>query len=86
MLTFVTVCVSVLLAPREGKSTMVDPFTGFLAPSAGRMLVNCLDLHDPEHKTDLKISVFNCTYTPGRIYLTESSIDETLSLGPPVGS
>ena len=65
----------------SGKSTMVDLLMGLLAPSAGRILVDGADLHDPSHPERLAAWRSSIAHVPQSIYLADSSIAENIAFG-----
>jgi len=64
-----------------GKSTMVDLLMGLLAPTAGRLLVDGADLHDPGHPLRLLAWRAAIAHVPQSIYLADSSIAENIAFG-----
>lgn len=68
----------------SGKSTTVDLLMGLLTPTAGRVLVDGKDLHDPMHPE--RISAWRATiaHVPQSIYLADSSIAENIAFGVPL--
>jgi len=67
----------------SGKSTMVDLLMGLLAPTAGRVLVDGADLHDPAHPERLVAWRAAIAHVPQSIYLADSSIAENIAFGVP---
>ena len=67
----------------SGKSTTVDLLMGLLAPSAGRVLVDGMDLHDPAHPERLAAWRAAIAHVPQSIYLADSSIAENIAFGVP---
>ena len=67
----------------SGKSTTVDLLMGLLAPSAGRVFVDGLDLHDPAHPERLAAWRAAIAHVPQSIYLADSSIAENIAFGVP---
>lgn len=67
----------------SGKSTTVDLLMGLLAPSAGRVLVDGVDLHDPEQPELLAAWRAAIAHVPQNIYLADSSIAENIAFGVP---
>jgi ATP-binding cassette subfamily B protein len=67
----------------SGKSTTVDLLMGLLAPSAGRVLVDGMDLHDPAHPERLVAWRATIAHVPQSIYLADSSIAENIAFGVP---
>ncbi len=67
----------------SGKSTTVDLLMGLLEPSAGRLLVDGADLHDPEHPELLEAWRATIAHVPQSIYLADSSIAENIAFGVP---
>lgn len=65
----------------SGKSTTVDLLMGVLAPTAGRVLVDGLDLHDPAHPQRLAAWRAAIAHVPQTIYLADSSIAENIAFG-----
>ena len=56
---------------------------GLLAPSAGRVLVDGADLHDPAHPERLVAWRAAIAHVPQSIYLADSSIAENIAFGVP---
>jgi len=67
----------------SGKSTTVDLFLGLLEPTAGRVLVDGMDLHDPGHPERLAAWRAAIAHVPQSIYLADSSIAENIAFGVP---
>jgi ATP-binding cassette subfamily B protein len=67
----------------SGKSTTVDLLMGLLAPSAGRVLVDGMDLHDPADPQRLAAWQAAIAHVPQSIYLADSSIAENIAFGFP---
>jgi ATP-binding cassette subfamily B protein len=67
----------------SGKSTTVDLLMGLLVPSGGRLLVDGLDLHDPQHPERLLAWRAAIAHVPQSIYLADSSIAENIAFGIP---
>ncbi len=65
----------------SGKSTTVDLLMGLLAPTAGRIIVDGADLHDPAHPERLVAWRAAIAHVPQNIYLTDSSIAENIAFG-----
>ncbi|WP_341885283.1 ATP-binding cassette domain-containing protein [Synechococcus sp. UW140] len=65
----------------SGKSTTLDLFMGLLLPTAGRILVDGEDLHDPEHPERLSAWRATIAHVPQSIYLADSSIAENIAFG-----
>jgi len=57
----------------SGKSTTVDLLMGLLEPTAGRVLVDGMDLHDPAHPQRLAAWRAAIAHVPQSIYLADSS-------------
>ena len=67
----------------SGKSTTLDLLMGLLLPTAGRILVDGEDLHDPEHPERLSAWRATIAHVPQSIYLADSSIAENIAFGLP---
>ena len=67
----------------SGKSTTVDLLMGLLEPTAGRVLVDGADLHDPAHPERLAAWRGTIAHVPQSIYLADSSIAENIAFGVP---
>ena len=65
----------------SGKSTMVDLLMGLLEPTVGKVLVDGLDMHDPEHPERLVSWRASIAHVPQSIYLADSSIAENIAFG-----
>jgi ATP-binding cassette, subfamily B, bacterial PglK len=64
----------------SGKSTTVDLLMGLLEPTAGRILVDGEDLHDPERLAAWRAAI---AHVPQSVYLADSSIAENIAFGVP---
>jgi ABC-type bacteriocin/lantibiotic exporter with double-glycine peptidase domain len=67
----------------SGKSTTVDLLMGLLVPTAGRLLVDGVDLHDPKHPGRLVAWHRAIAHVPQSIYMADSSIAENIAFGVP---
>jgi ABC-type multidrug transport system fused ATPase/permease subunit len=67
----------------SGKSTTLDLLMGLLQPTAGRLLVDGDDLHDPKHPERLAAWRAAIAHVPQSIYLADSSIAENIAFGVP---
>lgn len=67
----------------SGKSTTVDLLMGLLAPTAGRVLVDGADLHDPYVPERLMAWRASIAHVPQNIYLADGSIAENIAFGVP---
>ncbi len=67
----------------SGKSTTLDLLMGLLLPTAGRILLDGEDLHDPEHPERLSAWRATIAHVPQSIYLADSSIAENIAFGLP---
>jgi ABC-type multidrug transport system fused ATPase/permease subunit len=67
----------------SGKSTTVDLIMGLLEPTAGRVLIDGVDLHDPEHPERLAAWRASIAHVPQSVYLADSSIAENIAFGVP---
>ena len=65
----------------SGKSTTLDLLMGLLLPTAGRILVDGEDLHDPYHPERLSAWRATIAHVPQSIYLADSSIAENIAFG-----
>lgn len=65
----------------SGKSTTVDLLMGLLLPTAGRVLVDGVDLHDPERPERLLAWRASIAHVPQSIYLADRSIAENIAFG-----
>jgi ATP-binding cassette subfamily B protein len=68
----------------SGKSTTADLLMGLLAPTAGRIMVDNLDLHDPANPERLVAWRASIAHVPQSIYLADSSIAENIAFGIPM--
>ncbi|QNI95449.1 ABC transporter type 1/ ATPase component [Synechococcus sp. A15-127] len=68
----------------SGKSTTLDLLMGLLQPTAGRILVNGDDLHDPSHPERLDAWRAAIAHVPQSIYLTDTSFAENIAFGLPL--
>ena len=67
----------------SGKSTTIDVIMGLLAPTAGRLLVDEKNLHDPEHPELIESWRAAIAHVPQSIYLADSTIAENIAFGVP---
>ena len=67
----------------SGKSTTVDLLMGLLTPTAGCVLVDGEDLHDPTHPERLMAWRATIAHVPQSIYLADSTIAENIAFGVP---
>lgn len=67
----------------SGKSTTLDLLMGLLLPTAGQILLDGEDLHDPEHPERLSAWRATIAHVPQSIYLADSSIAENIAFGLP---
>ena len=67
----------------SGKSTTVDLLMGLLAPTAGRVLVDGMNLHDPAHPKRLAAWQAAIAHVPQSNYLADSSIAENIAFCVP---
>jgi ABC-type multidrug transport system fused ATPase/permease subunit len=76
-------CIGLIGSTGSGKSTTVDLLMGLLEPTAGRVMVNGTDLHDPAHPERLVAWRAAIAHVPQSIYLADSSIAENIAFGVP---
>ena len=62
---------------------MVDLLMGLQEPTAGRLLIDGDDLHDPEHPERLVAWRAGIAHVPQNIFLADSSIAENIAFGVP---
>ncbi len=67
----------------SGKSTLVDLIMGLLEPTAGRILVDGVNLYDPLQPERLAAWRAAIAHVPQSIYLADSSIAENIAFGIP---
>ena len=67
----------------SGKSTAVDIIMGLLPPTNGRMLVDGVDIYDPENVEFLRKWRACVAHVPQNIYLADSSLKENIAFGIP---
>jgi ATP-binding cassette, subfamily B, bacterial PglK len=65
----------------SGKSTTLDLLMALSLPTAGRILVDGVDLHDPAHPERLMAWRTTIAHVPQSIYLADSSIAENIAFG-----
>ena len=65
----------------SGKSTIIDLLMGLLIPTAGRILVDGEDLHDPSIPERLASWRAAIAHVPQSIYLADRSIAENIAFG-----
>lgn len=68
----------------SGKSTTVDIIMGLLSPTSGSLLIDGIDLHDPNHPERLVAWRASIAHVPQTIYLADSSIAENIAFGVPL--
>ena len=56
---------------------------GLLVPTSGRLLLDGLDMHDPEHQERLHAWRASIAHVPQSVYLADSSIAENIAFGIP---
>jgi ATP-binding cassette subfamily B protein len=66
-----------------GKSTTIDLLMGLLEPTAGRILIDGRDLHDPNHPERLAAWRATIAHVPQSIALADASICENIAFGVP---
>lgn len=67
----------------SGKTTAVDLFMGLLRPTAGRVMIDGSDLHDPSHPERLVSWRSAIAHVPQAVYLADSSFAENIAFGIP---
>ncbi len=67
----------------SGKSTTIDLLMGLLEPTAGMVLVDGKNLHDPACPERLVAWRSSIAHVPQSIYLTDASIAENIAFGVP---
>ena len=67
----------------SGKSTIVDVLMGLLTPTSGRLLVDGVDLNDPENHKSLLAWRSSIAHVPQSIYLTDSTFAQNIAFGVP---
>jgi ATP-binding cassette subfamily B protein len=67
----------------SGKSTIADLIMGLLVPTAGRILIDGVDLHDPNYPERLVSWRRAIAHVPQSIYLSDKSIVENIAFGVP---
>lgn len=67
----------------SGKSTLTDLLMGLLQSTTGRIVVDGLDLYDPQHPERLGAWMATIAHVPQTIYLADSSIAENIAFGLP---
>ena len=65
----------------SGKSSTVDLLMGLLEPTAGRLLVDGVDIHDPEHPENLVAWRASIAHVPQSVYLADGTIAENIAFG-----
>lgn len=67
----------------SGKTTTIDVIMGLLKPISGKVMVDGLDLHDPEYPDRLIAWRSSIAHVPQSVYLADSSIAENIAFGVP---
>lgn len=67
----------------SGKSTVMDLLMGLLAPTGGKVLLDGLDLNDPNHPERLLGWRASIAHVPQSIYLADGSMAENIAFGIP---
>lgn len=67
----------------SGKTTMVDVLMGLLEPTGGKLLVDGLNVHDPNHPERIVSWRAAIAHVLQSIYLADSSIAENIVFGIP---
>jgi ABC-type multidrug transport system fused ATPase/permease subunit len=67
----------------SGKSTLVDLLMGLLEPNEGRLLLDGVNLHDPDYPERITGWRAVVAHVPQNIFLADSSIAENIALGVP---
>ena len=65
----------------SGKSTTLDLLMALSLPTAGRIVVDGVDLHDPAHPERLMAWRTTIAHVPQSIYLADSSLAENIAFG-----
>jgi len=76
-------CIGLIGSTGCGKSTTVDLLMGLLAPTAGRVLVDGENLHDPDNPERLLAWRATIAHVPQSVYMADSSIIENIAFGIP---
>jgi len=76
-------CIGLIGTTGSGKSTLVDIFMGLLKPTEGCLLIDGIDLNDPEYPHRLSAWRTSIAHVPQNIFLTEGSIAENIGFGIP---
>jgi ATP-binding cassette subfamily B protein len=67
----------------SGKSTALDLLMGLLAPTAGQVLVDGMNLYDQDHPERILAWRAAIAHVPQSIYLADSSFAENIAFGVP---
>jgi ABC-type multidrug transport system fused ATPase/permease subunit len=67
----------------SGKSTLVDLLMGLLEPTAGKIMIDGANLHDPHQPERLAAWRGAIAHVPQTIFLADSSIAENIAFGIP---
>ncbi len=76
-------CIGLIGNTGSGKSTLMDLLMGLLLPTAGRVLVDGMNLHDQDHPERLAAWRAGIAHVPQSIYLADCSIAENIAFGVP---
>ena len=67
----------------SGKSSTLDLLMGLLAPTSGRVLVDGVDINNPNHPERLPAWRAVISHVPQSIYLADGSVAENIAFGVP---
>jgi ABC-type multidrug transport system fused ATPase/permease subunit len=67
----------------SGKSTTVDLLMGLLVPTNGQILIDGMDLHDPNHPELLPSWRASIAHVPQSVYLVDGSFADNIAFGVP---
>ena len=69
----------------SGKSTTADLLMGLLHPTAGQIMVDGKNIHDPHYPERLASWQLSIAHVPQNVFLIDGSISQNIAIGIPQG-